>query len=282
MGRTKLARMAAMAIEECLEGVARTTWASIPLLLCVAEKDRPGRTDGLDDRLLHEIESELRSQFGPQSLVIAQGRVGVLVALNEARTLILSGSAELVLISATDSLVAWRALSAYADSDRLLTVENSNGFLPGEAAGALLVNKGRDEDEAVCEGIGFGKERSHVGSTEPLRADGLRAAVSEALLDAGCQLHEVDFRISDLSGEQYYFKEAALLIGRLLRHHKESFDLWHPAECIGECGAAVGATMLALARAACKWAPPNERRVLLTASNDDGMRAAAVLTLKRR
>ena len=35
-------------------------------------------------------------------------------------------------------------------------------------------------------------------------------------------MHDFDYRITDLSGEQYYFKEAALALSRTLRQSKES------------------------------------------------------------
>src|SRR5687767_7381335 len=53
-GVAKLARMAAMAIAECLEGVPREDWSKIPLFLCVAESERPGRFDTLDRQLYFE------------------------------------------------------------------------------------------------------------------------------------------------------------------------------------------------------------------------------------
>ena len=65
-------------------------------------------------------------------------------------------------------------------------------------------------------------------------------AFRAALEDAGCTLGDLDFRITDVSGEQYMFKEAALAMTRLLRKRKEEFDIWHPADCIGETGAAIG------------------------------------------
>ena len=49
-GLTKLAKMAAMAIDEAMQAASatwpRARWRQLPLLLCVAEKDRPGRTEG--------------------------------------------------------------------------------------------------------------------------------------------------------------------------------------------------------------------------------------------
>ena len=176
-GLTKLAKMAAMAIEEALAGIARKEWARIPLLLCVAEPDRPGRLDGLDDQLFLDIQTELDAQFSPQSAIVAHGRVGVAVAMAQARALLGQGKISRVLIAATDSLVSWPTLSHYEREDRLLTASNSNGFMPGEGAGALLVGAdGGAAGELLCTGIGFAREAAHLDSGEPLRADGLSQA----------------------------------------------------------------------------------------------------------
>jgi 3-oxoacyl-[acyl-carrier-protein] synthase-1 len=279
-GLTKLAKMAAMAIDEALADVPRSEWPSIPLLLCVAESDRPGRIDGLDDRLILNVRDELGSRFAPQSAVVPHGRVSVAIALARARELIDSEGLPLVLIAATDSLVGWPTLSHYEREERLLTPENSNGFMPGEGAGALLVGKADKVGELLCTGIGFGVEKAHMDSGEPLRAQGLTTAIETALSDAGVQMHDMDYRITDLSGEQYYFKEAALALSRTLRRRKEEFDLWHPAECTGEAGALVGVSMIALADAARRKAYDEGPMVLAHMGNDVGQRVA--LTLQQR
>jgi 3-oxoacyl-[acyl-carrier-protein] synthase-1 len=105
---------------------------------------------------------------------------------------------------------------------------------------------------------------------------GLAQAIRAALVDAGCNMHDVDFRLSDLSGEQYYFKEAALAVSRLLRVRKEEFDLWHPASIIGESGAVAGVAMIAVAEAACRKAYAPGPALLCHMSNDAGQRAAAI------
>ena len=218
-GRTKLAKMAAMVIEECLDGIERKHWSGIPLLLCVAERERPGRLDGLDDQLFLDIQDSLDAGFAEQSAIVAHGRVGVAVALGQARKLINDGKVPRVLIAATDSLLSWPTLSHYEREDRLLIARNSNGFMPGEAAGALLVEAAAGKaGELVCSGIGFGRESAHLDSGVPMRADGLVQAIKSALADAGCQMHDMDYRITDVSGEQYYFKEAALALSLSLIH----------------------------------------------------------------
>lgn len=279
-GRAKLAKMAAMAIGECLEGMPRAEWAHIPLLLCVAEPERPGRQQGLDDRLFLDIQQELDAHFAPESAIVAHGRVSVAIALAQARKLIHAGKPRQVLIAAADSLLTWPTLCVYEREARLLTARNSNGFMPGEAGAALLVGPPRGKNPLLCTGIGFGIEHAHIDSGEPLRADGLATAIKGALADAGCALHDLDYRITDLSGEQHYFKEAALALSRVMRQRKEMFDIWHPAECIGETGAAAGICAIAVASAAAGKAYAPGPGILVHLANDGGQRAAAVLNFR--
>lgn len=277
-GLAKLASMLSMSIDEALEGIPKPEWTSIPLLLCVAEPDRPGRTDGLDDQLFPTIQSELGVRFAEQSAVVAHGRVGVAVAMERARALISKAKVARVLVAAADSLLSWPTLSHYEHADRLLSERNSNGFMPGEAAGALLLSAPTGAaGELLCTGIGFAREAAHIHSEEPLRADGLSQAIKAALADAGRQMHEMDFRITDNSGEHYYFKEAALALSRTLRVRKEDFDIWHPAECTGEVGAASGVTILANAKAACEKHYSKGHAILVHMGNDSGQRAALTL-----
>ena len=277
-GLTKLAKMAALAIDEALEGIPKAEWSQLPLILCVAEKERPGRMVGLDDELFVKIQDELGARFAPQSAIVTQGRVGVAVALSQARTLIDQAKLPRVLIVATDSLLTWPTLSHYEQRARLLTAQNSNGFMPGEGAGALLVGPSTGmAGELVCTGMGFAREVAHIDSEQPLRADGLSQAVKSALADAGCEMHDMDFRITDNSGEQYYFKEAALALSRTLRQRKEEFDIWHPAECTGEVGAASGVSIVVAAEAACEKRYTKGPNILVHMANDAGQRAALSL-----
>jgi 3-oxoacyl-[acyl-carrier-protein] synthase-1 len=276
-GLAKLARMATMAAEEALVDVPKREWGGIPMLLCVAERERPGRLEGLDDQLFEEVQQALGMRFATESIIVPHGRVAVAVALSRARVLVQQHGVSHVLIVAADSLLNWPTLSHYERQDRLLTGRNSNGFMPGEGAGALLVGKSTGGSHLACSGIGFGVEKAHIDSQEPLRAEGLMQAIKAALVEAKSDMHEMDFRIADLSGEQYYFKEAALALSRTLRRRKDEFDLWHPAESTGEAGAMAGLSVLALADAACRKGYAHGPAILVHMANDDGRRAAVAL-----
>jgi 3-oxoacyl-[acyl-carrier-protein] synthase-1 len=279
-GRAKLAHLAASVIKECLSTVETASTEAIPLFLCVAEQNRPGRLTGLDDQLLDEVQAELGLRFHESSEVISQGRVGGILAARQATEIMYQDRLQYCIIAGVDTFLVAGALTAYEERERILTGQNSNGFIPGEAGAAVLLCTGRrtTDPEMAILGIGFGNETATIDSEEPLRADGLVQAIKEALADSGLTMADVDYRIADLSGEQYGFKEASLALIRILRERKDEFDIWHPADCIGEVGTAIVPCVIGVAKAAAQkgYAPGN--RVLCHFGNDEGERAAIVLS----
>ena len=152
-------------------------------------------------------------------------------------------------------------------------------MIPGEAAAAVLLRKRPSTDGSTeIAGLGFGNEKVHILSEEPLLGLGLTEAARTALADAKLGLHEIDCRFSDVTGELYGFKELTLVEGRLMRIvRKQEQPLWHWAESIGDTGAATGVLQLVAADEAFrKGYAPGERMICLT-SSVPGDRAAAIL-----
>jgi 3-oxoacyl-[acyl-carrier-protein] synthase-1 len=278
-GQTKLIKMAAAAINECLANNKKIVPKNTPLLLCLSEHERKGRVIGDDNQFFLDLQDELSIEFHEQSRVIARGHVAVAVALKHARQLLQELSIKHVLIAATDSLLVAPALAHYEEHERLLTSQNSNGFIPGEAGAALVIEPvyGKQEYQLICHGFGFGIEKNHVYSEEPLRADGLTAAIKESLNDAGYSESILQFKITDISGEQYHFKESSLAFSRIDRTKREEFDIWHPADCIGEVGTAIGAVMLAVLKSACEKDYSKGHHILAHVGNDDGKRSSMII-----
>ncbi len=282
-GRKKLIKMAAAAITEVLAKRPEVNPATTPLLLCVAEHERPGRPIDDDSQLFHDLQQELGVKFDDRSFIIAAGHVSIALALKSAREMAYRHSIKQVLIAACDTFLNSHTLYAYEDNERLLTKDNSNGFIPAEAGAALLVEHGigYTDNSLICEGLGFGIESSPIASDNPLKADGLTSAIKESLLDAQCTMNDIDFRITDISGDHYHFKEASLALSRSLKKPKPEFDIWHPADCIGEVGSAIGPVMLGVLSAACEKGYTKGNRILAHMGNDDGRRSALILSWKR-
>lgn len=279
-GTTKLARILAMVIGECLSADPTFMLADIPVLCGLAEEDRPGRLPSLETELAVELRAELGDTIDLNFSPLAYGRVAGIVGLMRARQLIYEEQVPHVIVAGVDSLLVSPTLTEFDTRNRLLTSANSNGFLPGEGAAAILVGRPSTGGgkQTLCLGFGTGKETASIESEIPLRADGLVQSIGGALADAGCAMGELDFRISDVSGEQYGLKEAALAATRLLRDRKEEFDILHPADCIGEVGAAAATASLCVLADANRKGYAKGDHALYHGGNDDGRRVSAIIT----
>ena len=277
-GREKLLRMVVPAIQECLGRIGNIPAGQVPLLLCVAEPDRPGRFADLDDSFLHDVQERLGRTMHPDSAVIAAGRIGPVQAIAQADKLITAGRPYCI-VAGVDTLLTGPTLTYYHGKRRLLTTENSDGFIPGEAAAAVLLAHADERlgPRFCCLGLGTAVETATIDAEEPLRADGLAQAIKVALADGNCTYADVHYRITDINGEQYGFKEMALAESQTLRKRKEEFDIWHPADCIGEVGAAIVPVVLGIALAASQKEYAPGPGVLCHFAADNGDRAAMVL-----
>jgi 3-oxoacyl-[acyl-carrier-protein] synthase I len=280
VGIGKLADLAVPAILECFDAASPTAPQEIPVLLGIAPPDRPYRIPDLDVQIVTEIEQRLGFALHPASRVIARDHISIAVGLREAGSLIESGQARCVIVAAVDSLLQHDLKRYYLSKRRLLTPKNSNGFSLGEAGSALLVIRGMNVPGTLqIRGMGLSREQATIESEEPLRANGLVQAIREAFRDGGVTYDDLHYRITDLNGEHYKFKEMILAMMRFPRKPKPKlFDLWHPIEYIGDVGAAIGPIVLAVAQHAGQKGYGIGPTVLCTFGNDDGERAAIVVS----
>lgn len=276
IGMKRLAHLAAGAIHDVFESTpdARNQCS---LILCLAEENRPGSLTPDSAKLAAMIGEIIDIPAKTKTRVIAHGRPSGIVALEQARRILKKSEAPYVLIVGVDSYLSGVSVAHYLANERLLTPDNANGFIPGEAAAAVLVSATKPGGLALG-GIGLAREAATIYNDEelPLRADGMTEAYHLAMEQANVTLAQVDYRIADLIGEQYFFKQSALAALRLERGRKEFQDLWSPAESLGNIGAAVVPMMIGMALAAQQKGYSGGTPVLIEASADDGACGAAV------
>lgn len=279
-----LAELVAPAIHECRAAAQPAEPEQIPLLLGVCSPKRPFRSDYLDTKLLPQVQRRVGARFHPASRVLAGDRAFVVTALQEAAALLSQGFPYCI-IAGTDSYLRQNVVEAYMERRRILTAGNSNGFIPGEAGTAVLVGRAGGGDELQILGTAMGHEPATIDSDQPFVGNGLTQAVRGALAAAQTLLFDIDYRITDLNGEHYRFKEAAFVQARLQRKVAGGrqarpgwlLDLWHPIEFVGDVGAAVGPLILSVALHAGRKGYAPSPLSLCHFSNDDGTRAAAVV-----
>jgi 3-oxoacyl-[acyl-carrier-protein] synthase-1 len=280
-GLTKLPELLAPVIHEC-HMASPINPREIPILLGVASSNRPQLPPDLRNQLFEALHRKLNLTPHPLSRVIDCDQVSAVAAVIEAKRLLSSGESRYCIIAGVDSFLDQKTVESYLERRRLLTRLNSNGFIPGEAAGAVLIRASETDRDVGARiiGVGLAQEPATIESDQPLRATGLTEAVRIALEEARVSIHEITHRLTDLNGEHYKFKEANFVLNRLREKKVENADeIWHPTECIGEVGAAIGPCLMALALHSAEKGYAPGHLVLCHFSNDNGQRGAMVLQL---
>lgn len=280
IGSKRLAHMAAAAICEIFEKVPAAEGRT-DLILCLAEEGRPGRlvADGGDfARQIGEIISHM--PLGAIRIV-AHGRPSGCVALQQARHMLTEGS-EYVMIVGVDSYLSRLSITHYLAEERLLTAANHNGFIPGEAAAAVLCSA-RHPGHLVVTGNGLAREEAYIynrqgedGLDLPLRGDGMTRAYKAAFDEAGVAHSDITLKIGDQSGESFGFKQTALAMLRTQRIASTVQPIWAIGASLGNVGAAAMPLMLGWAMAATHKGYGPTGPILIEASGDDGACGALV------
>jgi 3-oxoacyl-[acyl-carrier-protein] synthase-1 len=291
-GRDMLAELVAPAIEECTSSAEQMLGLrkeTLPILLIVSPLDRPLRWPDLDRELMRDVAHKLGRQLPQGSVLVPEGRSGIVRALEHAAALLATREHDVCVIAGVESFIRQRTVEHYMRDNRLLTAANSNGFSPGEAGAAVLVMSSTSNyrgPELAILGVGRTHDPSGAGGTEThaAKGDGLTQAIRDALAAAGVQHRDIDVRISDANGEHWKFKEIAFAAARLDRPRPAGtpprrfgmLEHWHATEFVGEVGAAIGPISLGWAFHAAQRRYLPGSRVLLNMSEDNGDRAAIV------
>jgi len=280
VGERRMAHLAAAAIIEAFEAVPEAR-GQTALILCLAEDDRRGKPFNDSSNLLRRIANIVQVEPHVRSRIVAYGRPSGHVALDHARKLISGERLRYVMIAGVDSYLTQGAVSAYAGQERILSDDNPNGFIPGEAAAAVLCMAPKGAGLRLW-GLGLSREMASIYNTQdlPLRGDGMTTAYNTAFRETGIEMNRLGYRIADLIGEQYWFKQSALASMRLLRGRHDFQDIWSPGESLGNVGAAVVPIMLGMAFTAARKGYAAGDPVLIEASNDAGACGAAVLAAR--
>lgn len=281
IGEKRMAHLAAGAITEAFDAhpEARDEAA---LILCLAEEDRPGRPVRDPAALASCIAEILELRPRHRTRIVAHGRPSGHVALEQARKLLATGAVPYVMIAGVDSYLTSRTIAHYLGRSRLLFARNPNGFIPGEAAAAVLCTR-PGVGTLRLYGVGLACETAFIYNPAdlPLRGDGMTAAYRTALAETGIEMNQLGYRIADLIGEQYWFKQSALAALRLVRGAHGFQDLWSPGESLGNIGAATGPLMIGMAWTAAHRDYAAGNPVLIEASNDVGACGAALVGIGR-
>lgn len=277
-GTARMKWMFRKVLAECLPVDNTEDFHNTALILIVPEPERPGTGTNWSDEIFRDCTAQ--HNFHACSCVLPLGKTGLIAALAQASNLLAGGIIQQVLIAGVDSFFSSAAITHYLEQQRLLTGDNSDGFIPGEAAGAVMVTGpgNRNKEGLVITGIGQHNEDAHILQDElPNRGTGLNKAIRKAVTDSGSPLTETLFHISAVSHESFYFRETELGVLRSLEHKVPDYPHLMLTSCTGEVGAASGPLILAYLASVMSRKDGPGKKGLIHLSGDSGQRAAAIV-----
>lgn len=265
--------MAIMAVREACK--SQGSGQAIPLIMALSDV-------AIDTEGLCPINQNLVQNCSPwvdPTLIrsVQVGRAGGIEAIDIVFRYLMQSTHDFFLVGGSDSYLDSQILAPLIADQRLLAPGGSDSFVPGEGASFLLLTH-KPEFARVENGCiiglhppGIAIETGHLYSDDSYRGEGLDLAFKKALG------HHRNIRsiYSSMNGENYWAKELGVAQIRNHGAFSEDLNVLHPADCVGDLGAATATALICLA--AEDLLTGNAQAHLVYSSSDRGNRAAIVV-----
>ncbi len=247
---------------------------------------RPGLPADLQSALVNSI----GGRYGQTLTVLGafpHGHAAGLLALDAAVNKLTQGALDACVVAGVDSYLAPETLEWLEGCDQYHgagPLNNAWGFLPGEAAGALLLARGAVVERmrltplACILGVGTAFESKRIKTETVCIGEGLTQAFRAALatLPSGSKVTDV---YCDMNGEPYRADEYGFTVLRTKESFESASDFSAPADCWGDVSAAGGPLHIGLAAIAASKRYANGSSAFVWASSEGGERCAALVAV---
>ena len=277
VGLARALALARPALRECLAGrrdpppPGRTA-----LLLCTSRREAQPAWDGLGGALAAELDS--LGVDVPEALrfQVERGHAGGMIALSRARELLDAALADECLLAGVDSQCEPDVLQVLDLVGWTKSSRARSGYIPGEAAVVLCLRA--HGPGARIAGWSFAEERAPLEG-RPSTGSALTAAAAHAIDQWGGAPRALAHVYADLNGERGRAKEWAMTASRTLWGEGVQPELVHPADCVGDLGAAAMPLLTALAARRLSTLRNARERSATAAQQADAELGAASLVL---
>jgi 3-oxoacyl-[acyl-carrier-protein] synthase-1 len=244
----RILQLTAPALRETVEELKETP-EGFPIIVGIGHKDQlpENSSELLLDNLMRQAQIRLNLKM---SEVIVGGRTAGLTAIHRACQRLAGGFNGPIIAGGVDSYYHLPRLVDLDFNGRILNDKNLDGFLPGEGAGFLaLTGPGKTPlSEQLLGQITELVERK-TAQESGIQAPGelLSGTVQQLMQQIPQTLLPSRSVYSNLNGESTGAKEWGVCFLRNRNYFAEDMKLYHPAEYMGETGAAMGPILTALA-----------------------------------
>jgi 3-oxoacyl-[acyl-carrier-protein] synthase-1 len=214
---------------------------------------------------------------------LPNGTAGVLLALGQAMDALRRKACAQCVVGGVDSWLDLETLAWLDQARRLKSESSPDAFVPGEAAAFLVLEVKanalwrKKEAYAECGEVAVAEEKNTIWADTPCTADALSGCLRTVLASLAPKQTRPDVVLCDLNGESYRATEWGYATTKAFRGGQPVPPVAHPADCLGDVGAATGGVLAALAAFAMKKNLAPWKAALLWCSSDQGERAAVTL-----
>lgn len=240
--------------------------------------------DTLGPRLAHRLTSRMGGMPPRRTDYADTGAAGFLRGLASAAAALTSGICDTVVLGAVDSLLAPETLLGLADSFRLKTAENPVGLIPAEAAAFVVLEldararKRGARPYARLGGMASSVEPDPAGNERGCDGKALAACLADVLGQMQASQMRPTAICCNLNGEPRPFEEWGCAAQRLQANGLPlPSRLVHPADCMGDAGAAMAGVLTCLSAHSLRHARTGWAPTLLWCGAESGLRTAAYL-----
>jgi 3-oxoacyl-[acyl-carrier-protein] synthase-1 len=217
-----------------------------------------------------------------ESRIFPMGRASTFLALEAALNIIASDPSAKVVVGGVDTFVDLRRAAELDAQSRILGPRVMDGFIPGEGAAFFLLQDAAaesavpDAKRVFLQSVATIADEGHRYGTAPALGEGLSDAIEKLRAALSGDAAPIACTFAGFNGENF---EAKLWGVARLRHRdffQSDMVMRHPADSIGDTGAAAGAILMALGA----WALANgqEGPALVWAASDLESRGCALMS----
>jgi 3-oxoacyl-[acyl-carrier-protein] synthase-1 len=214
-----------------------------------------------------------------RSAIVPHGRAAGLMALELAMNALQADPSGTVVVGGVDTYLDLRLLATLDSEQRILGPRVMDGFIPGEGAAFFVLSGAPGAGpRMVVNGVASSMDEGHRYGTAPAKGEGLANAMAQLRQRAGQLPAPIGTTFAGFNGESF---DAKLWGVARLRHNdffSPAMVIDHPADKLGDAGAATGAILMALA-AKSLASGTRSGPALVWAASDHEPRACAVVSL---
>ena len=248
-------RMVSMAMDALLcafQGALPTNGnKTIPVMFAMSSSRFP--REELRIAVAQKIIIELQKQgFVVRSQILAEENAVGVLAVQHAVSWLEQGVSDVVAVAGFDSHLGVEHLEQLDYNGMLHSINNSWGFTPGEAAGAIVLTTGKRLNQtgaipvARLAAVAIGTESKVLSTKTVCIGEGLTQAFRGSLSESD----KVSYSYCDLNGETYRADEFGFAVCRTRESFYDAGRFTAAAECWGDVGAASVPLQVALAASA--------------------------------